>query len=45
MIDFRGTVLMGKAKGEAVVESKQGRTGIDARFENLTSHRDSAVSI
>lgn len=35
MIDFRGTVLMPKAKGEAVVESKQGRSEIDVRFDNL----------
>lgn len=26
-IDFRGTVLMPEAKGEATVESKRGRTG------------------
>jgi flagellar motor protein MotB len=36
-IDFRGTVLMPQAKGFAVVESKQGRTEIDARFEKLTA--------
>ncbi len=36
-IDFRGTVLLPKAKGEAIVESKQGRTEIDARFENLST--------
>src|SRR5271170_2907583 len=35
MIDFRGTVLMPKAKGEATVESKQGRSEIDVRFDNL----------
>jgi outer membrane protein OmpA-like peptidoglycan-associated protein len=34
-IDFRGTVLMPEAKGEATVESKRGRTEIDARFEHL----------
>lgn len=34
-IDFQGTVLMPKAKGEAIVESKQGRTDIDAHFEHL----------
>ena len=34
-IDFRGTVLMPKAKGEATVESKQGRCEIDARFDNI----------
>jgi outer membrane protein OmpA-like peptidoglycan-associated protein len=37
MIDFRGTVLLPKVKGEAIVESKQGRTEIDAKFENLTT--------
>jgi outer membrane protein OmpA-like peptidoglycan-associated protein len=36
-IDFRGTVLLPKAKGEAIVESKQGRTEIEARFDNLSS--------
>jgi flagellar motor protein MotB len=36
MIDFRGTVLLPKAKGGALVQSKQGRTDIDARFENLS---------
>src|SRR5271168_532715 len=35
MIDFRGTVLMPKAKGEATVESKQGRSEIDVRFDSL----------
>jgi outer membrane protein OmpA-like peptidoglycan-associated protein len=35
MIDFRGTVLMPKAKGEAVVESKQGRSEIDVHFDSL----------
>lgn len=34
-IDFRGTVLMPKGKGDATVDSKQGRCEIDARFENL----------
>lgn len=34
-IDFRGTVLMPDAKGRAVVESKRGRTEIDADFEKL----------
>lgn len=34
-IDFRGTVLMPSAKGEAVVESKAGRTEIDAKFERV----------
>ncbi len=36
-IDFRGTVLLGKAKGDALVESKQGRTEVSARFEGMTS--------
>jgi len=35
LIDFRGTVLMPKAKGQASVESKQGRCEVDVRFENL----------
>lgn len=34
-IDFQGTVLLPKAKGEAVVESKSGRTDINAKFEHL----------
>lgn len=36
-IDFRGTVLLPAAKGEATVESKRGRTEIDANFEKLTA--------
>ena len=36
-IDFRGTVLLPQAKGSATVESKQGRTEIDARFEKLSA--------
>ena len=35
-IDFRGTVLLPKGKGQALVDSKQGHTEIDARFEKLT---------
>ena len=35
MIDFRGTVLLPEAWGQAIVESKPGRTGVDARFEHL----------
>jgi outer membrane protein OmpA-like peptidoglycan-associated protein len=35
-IDFRGTVLLPDGKGEATVESKRGRTEIDARLEKLT---------
>jgi outer membrane protein OmpA-like peptidoglycan-associated protein len=34
-IDFRGTVLLPMAKGGATVESKTGRTEIDARFDHL----------
>ncbi len=36
-IDFRGTVLLADAKGEATVEARQGRTQIDAKFENLAA--------
>src|SRR5262249_47638260 len=34
-IDFRGTVLLPHAKGEAVVESKAGRTEIAVKFERV----------
>lgn len=34
-IDFQGTVLMYKAKGDAVIHAKQGATSIDARFEHV----------
>ncbi|HLY15951.1 MAG TPA: OmpA family protein [Bryobacteraceae bacterium] len=36
-IDFRGTVLMPPAKGEAMVESKAGRVEVDARFNRLAA--------
>jgi outer membrane protein OmpA-like peptidoglycan-associated protein len=36
-IDFRGTVLLPKAKGEAIVESQKGHTEIDAKLEGLSS--------
>jgi len=36
-IDFRGTPLMPGAKGEAVVDSKQGRIEINAKMEHLSS--------
>jgi len=36
-IDFRGTVLMTEAKGEATVESKRGRTEIDLKVDNLVA--------
>jgi outer membrane protein OmpA-like peptidoglycan-associated protein len=35
-IDFRGTPLMPEAKGEAVVNSKQGRIEINTRMEHLS---------
>src|ERR1700730_12450154 len=35
-IDFRGTSLMPDAKGEAIVNSKQGRIEINARMEHLS---------
>jgi outer membrane protein OmpA-like peptidoglycan-associated protein len=35
LVDFRGTVLMPEAKGQATVESKRGRTEIDVRVDNL----------
>ncbi|MGA2590208.1 MAG: OmpA family protein [Bryobacteraceae bacterium] len=34
-IDFRGTVLLPMSKGGATVESKEGRTEIDAHFDRL----------
>lgn len=34
-IDFRGTVLLPAAKGGAMVDSRRGRTQIDAKFDNL----------
>src|SRR6516165_7341387 len=34
-IDFRGTVLLPAAKGGATVESRRGRTEIDAKFDKL----------
>src|ERR1700721_1854844 len=34
-IDFRGTVLLPEAKGDAMVESKSGRTEIDAHIDHL----------
>ena len=36
-IDFQGTVLLPKAKGDATVESKRGRVSIDAKFDHLES--------
>lgn len=42
-IDFRGTVLLPKGKGEALVHSKQGRTEIDAKFEKLTDPQQFGV--
>lgn len=34
-VDFRGTILLPQGRGHATVESKQGRTEIDARFSNI----------
>jgi outer membrane protein OmpA-like peptidoglycan-associated protein len=34
-IDFKGTVLLPSAKGGATVDSRPGRTQIDAKFDNL----------
>jgi len=34
-IDFRGTVLLPHSKGDATVESKRGRTEVDAKFDDL----------
>jgi outer membrane protein OmpA-like peptidoglycan-associated protein len=36
-IDFRGTVLLPQARGEATVESTRGRTEIDAKFEKVVA--------
>jgi len=36
-IDFRGTVLLPQAKGGAIVESKAGRTEIEAHFDHLSA--------
>jgi len=37
MIDFKGTPLLPKAEGEAKVETKQGYTEIEAKFDHLES--------
>jgi flagellar motor protein MotB len=34
-VNFRGTVLMANAKGEATVESQRGRTEITAKFDHV----------
>jgi outer membrane protein OmpA-like peptidoglycan-associated protein len=36
-IDFRGTVLLPNAKGDAAVDSQKGHTEIDAKFEGLAA--------
>ena len=36
-IDFRGTVLLPAAKGDATVDPQKGRTEIDAKFEGLVA--------
>src|ERR1700688_454242 len=39
-IDFKGTVLLPAARGEATVESKKGRIEIDSKFDHLDApHR------
>jgi flagellar motor protein MotB len=35
LVDFKGTVLMPEAKGQAIVESKRGRTEIEVSIEKL----------
>jgi outer membrane protein OmpA-like peptidoglycan-associated protein len=35
MVDFRGTVLLPQAKGDAIVESKRGRTEVEAKFDHV----------
>ena len=39
MVDFRGTVLMPEAKGQAIVESKRGRTEIEVTVDKLRRAR------
>src|ERR1700733_9923823 len=39
-IDFHGTVLLPEGKGGPVVESRQGRTDIDANFEHLKASQE-----
>jgi outer membrane protein OmpA-like peptidoglycan-associated protein len=34
-VDFRGTVLLPHAKGDATVESKRGRTEVEAKFDHV----------
>jgi outer membrane protein OmpA-like peptidoglycan-associated protein len=36
-VDFRGTVLLPYAKGEATIESRRGRTQINAKIDGLTA--------
>ena len=45
MVDFRGTVLMPEAKGQAIVESKRGRTEIEVSVKNCCRRRVSGASI
>jgi len=35
-VDFRGTILLPDAKGDATVESKRGRTELEAKFEHMS---------
>ncbi len=36
-VDLRGTVLLPKAMGDAIVRSRQGRTEIDAKLDHLVT--------
>ncbi len=45
LIDFRGTVLLPEAKGQATVQSKAGRTEIDAKFDHLSAPPVMAMNI
>jgi outer membrane protein OmpA-like peptidoglycan-associated protein len=36
-VDFRGTVLLPDAKGEAIVESKSGRTDVQLKFDRVAA--------
>ena len=44
-VDLKSTVLLPEAKGMAMVESKAGRTEIDARFDHLAAPSRSGGNI
>ncbi len=44
-IDFKGTVLLPAARGEATVESKKGRIEIESKFEHLGDPQSFGPSI